>query len=216
MPDPTRPTLVRERGRRGPRRVRRARDRGPRGSTATPRFLGEGGFDGVRRARRRAGCVGRGRRRGLVGNVMLRPRSAPPSVELAADALGVAPDRLGFVARLMVAPRARRRGVARQLLDVAVGGARRLGRVPVLDVVTSDAAAVALYERRPAGVGSATPASRCATARTSSSSSSRRPERAGRLSGRARGRRARCAWCTGGSRAAWTGRRTRRAGPSAR
>lgn len=81
----------------------------------------------------------------LVGNVMLRPRSAPPSIELAVDALGLAPERLGFVARLMVAPRARRRGVARQLLDVAVGDARRLGRVPVLDVVTSDTAAVALY-----------------------------------------------------------------------
>ena len=82
----------------------------------------------------------------LEGNVLLRPRSAPPSVLLAADALAVEPSRLGFVARLMVAPHARRRGVARRLLDVAVREARRQGLVPVLDVVTSDVAAIALYE----------------------------------------------------------------------
>jgi ribosomal protein S18 acetylase RimI-like enzyme len=82
---------------------------------------------------------------GLVGNVMLRSRSAPPSVEIAARACGVAPEGLGFIARLVVAPRARRRGIAIQLLDVAVEDARGRGLVPVLDVVRSDAAAIALY-----------------------------------------------------------------------
>lgn len=82
----------------------------------------------------------------LVGNVLLRPRSAPTSVVLAADALDVDATRLGFVARLMVAPRARRRGIARRLLDVVVNEALGRGLVPVLDVVTSDGAAIALYE----------------------------------------------------------------------
>jgi GNAT superfamily N-acetyltransferase len=82
----------------------------------------------------------------LVGHVLLRPRSAPPSVVLAAEALGVDPVALGFVARLMVSPRARRRGVARDLLDVVVREAERRGLAPVLDVVASDTAAIRLYE----------------------------------------------------------------------
>jgi ribosomal protein S18 acetylase RimI-like enzyme len=81
----------------------------------------------------------------VVGNVALRPRSAPPSVAAAELALGVGADQLGFVARLMVAPRARRRGIARRLLDTVEGAARHRGLVPVLDVVTRDVAAVALY-----------------------------------------------------------------------
>jgi ribosomal protein S18 acetylase RimI-like enzyme len=82
----------------------------------------------------------------VVGHVMLRPRSAPPSVVLAAGALDVDPQRLGFVARLMVAPHARRRGIARRLLDVVVEEAQRRRLLPVLDVVSSDVAAIELYE----------------------------------------------------------------------
>jgi GNAT superfamily N-acetyltransferase len=110
-----------------------------------PSFLGEGGFTSFVAPDDALGAWVALLGEDLVGNVMLRPRSAPPSIALAAQALDVAPERLGFVARLMVASRARRRGIAGQLLDVAVAEARRLGRVPVLDVVTSDTAAVALY-----------------------------------------------------------------------
>jgi GNAT superfamily N-acetyltransferase len=110
-----------------------------------PSFIGEGGFVAFVAPDDALGAWVALDDEGLVGNVMLRPRSAPPSVEIAARALGVAPDGLGFVARLMVAPRARRRGVAQQLLDVAVEAACTRDLVPVLDVVTSDAAAIALY-----------------------------------------------------------------------
>lgn len=82
----------------------------------------------------------------VVGNVLLRTRSAPASGRQAAEALGVPETELAFVARLLVAPRARRIGVATRLLDVAVACARELGRTPVLDVVEGDGGAVALYE----------------------------------------------------------------------
>jgi ribosomal protein S18 acetylase RimI-like enzyme len=70
---------------------------------------------------------------GVVGMVALRPRSAPQSSVIAAKALEVA-------------PRARRQGVAHALLDAAVATGRQLGRVLVLDVVTSDTSAIALYD----------------------------------------------------------------------
>jgi ribosomal protein S18 acetylase RimI-like enzyme len=47
----------------------------------------------------------------------------------------------------MVSPSARRSGVGRQLLGVAAADATERGLTPVLDVVTSYAAAIALYER---------------------------------------------------------------------
>jgi ribosomal protein S18 acetylase RimI-like enzyme len=82
----------------------------------------------------------------VVGMVALRPHSAPQSAAIAARELGVDEDRLGFVARLEVAPGARRRGIGLALLDAAVDEARRRDRVPVLDVVTRDASAVAMYD----------------------------------------------------------------------
>jgi ribosomal protein S18 acetylase RimI-like enzyme len=82
----------------------------------------------------------------VVGQVVLRPRSAPGSVTLAALELGVAPDQLGFVARLLVAPAARRRGVARRLLAHVVDEAHHQHLHAVLDVVTRDIAAIALYD----------------------------------------------------------------------
>jgi ribosomal protein S18 acetylase RimI-like enzyme len=82
----------------------------------------------------------------IVGNVVLRPRSAPGSVVLAAQELGCAPEQLGFVSRLLVAPAARRRGLARQLLDRVVDEARARRLRTVLDVVTRDVSAIALYD----------------------------------------------------------------------
>ncbi len=82
----------------------------------------------------------------VVGNVVLRTRSAPASSKLAAEALGTEPSELAFVARLLVAPRARRGGLARALLDAALSHGAHLGRAVVLDVVEDDRAAVALYD----------------------------------------------------------------------
>jgi GNAT superfamily N-acetyltransferase len=72
----------------------------------------------------------------------------------------VALRRSGLVTRLMVAPSARRRGIATRLLEVACSHGMELGMPVALDVVESRRAALALYERagwRPDG--SATDAS---------------------------------------------------------
>lgn len=60
---------------------------------------------------------------------------------------GVGPDATAVVGRLFVAPEARGLGIGRLLLDRAVGEARSRQLRPVLDVVASDTAAIALYER---------------------------------------------------------------------
>jgi ribosomal protein S18 acetylase RimI-like enzyme len=82
----------------------------------------------------------------LVGHVMTRTSSAPASTELITSRLALDPDRLGFVARLMVDPSARRRGIASALLAIAARALRDQGRVVVLDVLTKDLGAIALYE----------------------------------------------------------------------
>lgn len=56
-------------------------------------------------------------------------------------------DETAVVSRLFVAPEARGHGIGERLLARAVAGAAELGLLPVLDVVTSDASATALYER---------------------------------------------------------------------
>lgn len=53
-----------------------------------------------------------------------------------------------LVSVLVVAATARGCGVARVLLDTAVGWARTQGRVPVLDVLPTNAEAVAVYRHR--------------------------------------------------------------------
>jgi len=54
---------------------------------------------------------------------------------------------LGGIARLFVDPAARRKGLARALLDTAAGHARTRGLQPVLDVVAGSEPAIVLYER---------------------------------------------------------------------
>jgi ribosomal protein S18 acetylase RimI-like enzyme len=56
------------------------------------------------------------------------------------------PSEIGVVSRLMVSPDARGRGLGRRLLTVATAEARRRGMLSALDVVTSYAAAIAMYE----------------------------------------------------------------------
>src|SRR5207302_2545060 len=54
---------------------------------------------------------------------------------------------LSVVARLVVAPNTRRRGIGRLLLGRAATEAADRGLVPILDVVSGSRAAIALYER---------------------------------------------------------------------
>jgi len=64
------------------------------------------------------------------------------------SATGRPADDLAIVSVLFVAPAVQRAGVGGRLLDTAVGWARDLGRLPVLDVVQSHARAVEFYRRR--------------------------------------------------------------------
>lgn len=80
------------------------------------------------------------------GHVALRCRTSAPVLGLASEVTGVEASRLAVVARLFVAPRARRRGVGKALLSAASARAWQLGRHPVLDVVGGGSNATALYE----------------------------------------------------------------------
>lgn len=60
---------------------------------------------------------------------------------------GTAVEATAVVSRLFVAPWARGHGLGALLMDRAVGEARGRGLHPVLDVVATDTAAAALYER---------------------------------------------------------------------
>lgn len=60
---------------------------------------------------------------------------------------GVGVDETAVISRLFVAPSARGRGIGASLMARAVAEAQGRGLHPVLDVVASDTAAAALYER---------------------------------------------------------------------
>jgi GNAT superfamily N-acetyltransferase len=83
---------------------------------------------------------------GIVGHVALHRTSSAPVMALAEAATGRPAAELAVVARLLVAPAARRRGIGRALLGTAAAGAVDGGRVPMLDVVPQFTSAVALYE----------------------------------------------------------------------
>lgn len=83
---------------------------------------------------------------GVLGHVALHRRTSAAALAVAATALQQPVDRLGVVARLLVAPWARRRGVGRALLDVASCDAVARGLWPILDVATHYHGAVRLYE----------------------------------------------------------------------
>ncbi|HUP87398.1 MAG TPA: GNAT family N-acetyltransferase [Acidimicrobiales bacterium] len=83
--------------------------------------------------------------RGVFGHVALNPRSSPPVMARVFDVLGHS--QVGVVARLLVAPVARRTGIAAQLLRTAADDARARGLHPVLDVVATFEPPRALYER---------------------------------------------------------------------
>lgn len=83
----------------------------------------------------------------VVGHVALHQRSSDAVLALAAKALRQPADRLGVVARLLVAPEVRRKGIGRVLLATAAEEALRRGLWPILDVVTEHREAIRLYEK---------------------------------------------------------------------
>ncbi|MFD5131216.1 GNAT family N-acetyltransferase [Streptomyces olindensis] len=84
----------------------------------------------------------------LVGHVSLsRSRKGDLAARLWSERNGVRRELATVVSRLFVAPQARGHRIGALLIGRAVEEAQRLGLHPVLDVVTSDTAAVALYER---------------------------------------------------------------------
>jgi GNAT superfamily N-acetyltransferase len=82
----------------------------------------------------------------VVGHLGLHETGAEAVMALAGKATGRPAERLAVVARLLVAPTSRRRGLGRRLLSHAVNEAHRADRWPVLDVAREFAAAHALYE----------------------------------------------------------------------
>jgi ribosomal-protein-alanine N-acetyltransferase len=82
----------------------------------------------------------------IVGHVALHCRTIAPAMVLASEVLREPVERLGIVARLFVAPTARRLGVGQALLDVAWREAISRDLCPVLDVATGLPGAIRLYE----------------------------------------------------------------------
>ena len=83
----------------------------------------------------------------VLGHIALHRSSAQQVMELVLSTTGMQEDSIAVVARLLVAPDVRGRGIGRALLEKGTREAARLGRRAVLDVVESHRAAIALYER---------------------------------------------------------------------
>ena len=83
----------------------------------------------------------------LVGHVALHRRSSDAVMALASKALKQPVHQLGVIARLLVAPESRRRGIGRMLLDVATDESLKRGLWPILDVVTEHSSTISLYEQ---------------------------------------------------------------------
>jgi len=83
----------------------------------------------------------------VVGHAVLRGAPGTTGAEPISAATGVQPDRIALIARLFVAPTARRHGVAARLLEAASNEAGARGLLLALDVVGSHSAPIALYER---------------------------------------------------------------------
>ncbi|MEU5979657.1 GNAT family N-acetyltransferase [Streptomyces sp. NPDC047315] len=83
----------------------------------------------------------------VVGHVSLAPGGADDVAPALWSERTGARSATAVVSRLFVAPQARGRRIGALLMDRATAEARRRGLHPVLDVVASDTAAAALYER---------------------------------------------------------------------
>jgi GNAT superfamily N-acetyltransferase len=80
----------------------------------------------------------------IVAHVATNPGSNDAVMKVVREA-GIAGE-VGFVARLLVDPGARRQGIGESLLDQARRHVVSLGRTPVLDVVDSALPALSLYQ----------------------------------------------------------------------
>jgi len=87
-------------------------------------------------------CVGAS----IVGHVALHSRSWGGVMRVVREVLCCAEEEIAVVARLAVAPSARRRGVGRALLTRAAHASITLGRRPVLDVAAHYEDAIRLYD----------------------------------------------------------------------
>lgn len=82
----------------------------------------------------------------LLGHVALHERSWDGVMEVGRRETGLSDDGLAVIARLLVSPSARRRGVGRALLQTATREAWDRGLCPILDVAVTYQAANRLYE----------------------------------------------------------------------
>jgi GNAT superfamily N-acetyltransferase len=82
----------------------------------------------------------------IVGHVALHDDALDPALDPASRATGLTPDQIVVVARLLVSPTARRRGVGNALMTQATKTAHGSGLRPVLDVAQHYEGAIALYE----------------------------------------------------------------------
>ena len=82
----------------------------------------------------------------IVGHVALHAAGAPEIMALAHRITAQTPEHFGVVARLLVAPVARRTGLGRRLLLTAVENACERGLKPMLEVTADLEPAIRLYE----------------------------------------------------------------------
>jgi GNAT superfamily N-acetyltransferase len=82
----------------------------------------------------------------VVGHVALHPTTWDGPMQVAQQTLGCSTHEIAVVARLAVAPAARRTGVGLALLTQATRAARTLRRRAILDVAAHCTAAISLYE----------------------------------------------------------------------
>ena len=82
----------------------------------------------------------------VVGQVALHDADDDPTLPAAQRATGLPADRIAVLARLLVDPSVRGRGVGRALLGTATARAHATGRRPVLDVLQESSEVLGFYE----------------------------------------------------------------------